>query len=219
MALSAPEAPFRRRLRLPRQCLLVAVPLLVGPACAPKVLKFEVTPSHVCARTPVKLDMQVVGTPSVTINPPLTEQAGHTYVPITTTHFVLSVLRWPHKPCGSEAEVKVMPGNPAEPDEITASVACETDKLIGTVPRPPAEWDPRLKVTTVESGEDREVLVTHEGRSARLTPASPTTNAFDGTSPGGDWTLSSPLKAAERCEANRPPPNLLNVAAQMRCGN
>lgn len=219
MALFAPEARFKRRLRLRWQCLLMAVPLLAGPACASKVLKFEVAPSHVCAGTPVKLDVLVVGTPSLTISPPLTEQAGHTYLPTTTTHFVLSVRRWPRKPAGSEVQVKVMPGNHAEPDEITASVVCQTDKLLGTVVRRPAEWDSRLRVTTLESGEEREVLVTHEGRSARLTPASPTTNAFDGTSPGGDWTLSSPLKAGERCRASPPPPSLLNVAAQVRCGN
>lgn len=197
----------------------MAVALLFGPACAAKVLKFEVAPSHVCAGTPVKLDMQVVGTPSVTTDPPLTEQAPHTYMPTTTTHFVLKVRRWPRKPVGSEAEVKVMPGHPAEPDEITASVVCQTDKLLGSVVRPPAEWDSRLRVTTVESGEEREVLVTHEGRSARLTPGNPTTSVFDGTSPGGEWTLSSPLEAGESCGASPPPPNLLNVAAHVRCGN
>lgn len=218
MASSAAQAdgrPPRQALRL----LLLGVALLGAPACAPKVLKFEVTPSHVCSGTPVKLNIQVAGTATITTTPALPHQPGQTYIPTTTTHFVVSVSRWPRKPAGSETEVKVMPGNPAEPDEITANVSCQADKVAGTVPRTASEWDTRLKVTTVESGEDREVLVTHEGRSARLTPQSPTTTAFDGTSPGGDWNLSSPLKGGEKCGASPAPPSLLNVSAHVRCGN
>lgn len=182
-------------------------------------MRFDVIPSHACSGTPVRLELRVAGTPTITTEPSLAEQADHTYVPTATTHFVLSVRRWPGKPAGSETEVKVMPGEPAEPDEITAQVRCEADQLTGTVPRAVREWDPRLRVTTVESGEEREVIVSHEGRSARLTPESPSTNAFDGTSPGGDWILTSPLRSGERCGASPPPPNLLNISAQVRCGS
>lgn len=191
--------------------------ILLGPGCGAKVLKFDLVPNHVCAGTPVKLDMQVVGTPTVSTSPPLPQQPGLVYVPTTTTRFVLSVRRWPRKPIGSETEVKVMPGSPAEADEITANVTCSGDRLSGTVDRSPSAWDPRLKVTTVESGEEGEVLVSHEGRSARLTPASPTTDAFAGTSPGGAWTVSSTLPPGQRCDDH--PPDILNIAAQVRCGS
>ena len=218
MALRAADCESGRRAG--RWPPLVVFGLVFGPwGCAPKVIKFEVTPSHACSGTPVRLEMRVVGTPTITTDPSLAEQAPHQYVPTTTTHFVVSVRRWPGKPAGSETEVKVMPGEPGEPDEITANVNCQADNLAGTVARPAHDWDPRLRVTTVESGEDREVLVSHEGRSARLTPDSPSTNAFDGTSPGGDWILSSPLRSGERCGASPPPPNLLNISAQVRCGS
>lgn len=218
MAFSVSHCSSARR-RWRRVSILALATL--ASACAAKVNRFAVVPSHVCAGTPVKLDMEVVGTPTITIDPPLEHHTGQRYVPQTTTHFVVSVLRrWPlNSKAGSETEVKVMPGTPAEPDEITANVVCQDDKVIGALPRSPAEWDPRLKVSTVESGEDREILVSHEGREARLTPQSPTTTAFDGTSPGGAWTVSSPLRSGERCGASPAPPSLLNVSAQVRCGN
>jgi hypothetical protein len=196
---------------------LLLAALATAAGCAPKIARFTVTPSHVCAGTPVKLEARVTGTPTLTIDPPLPEQPGHIYVPQATTHFVISVKRWPtKKPKGSEAEVRVFPGGP---DEVTAKVRCENGVVSGTQRRDPMEWDPRLQVTLVESGEDREVTVTHDGRSARLTPQAPTTSAFEGTSPGGDWTISSPLRSGETCDAAGGLPANLNVSAEVRCGS
>jgi hypothetical protein len=195
----------------------LALSAAIAPGCAPTITRFTVTPSHVCAGTPVTLDARVTGTPTLTIEPPLREQPGHIYVPEATTHFVISVKRWPNKkPKGSEAEVRVFPG---QPDEVTAKVRCENGVVSGTQRRDPTEWDPRLQVTVVESGEDREVTVTHAGRTARLTPQARATSAFEGTSPGGDWTISSPLRAGETCDAAEAGPANLNVSAEVRCGS
>lgn len=207
---------FRRDAYLPS--ILAAATMAFG--CTASVNRFAVVPSHVCAGTPVKLEMDVLGSPTITVDPPLEQQAGETYVPETTTHFVLSVRRWPlGSRAGSETEVKVMPGTPAQVDEIAAAVICQDQKITGSLLRPQGEWDPRLRVTTVESGEDRDIVITHEGREGRVTPQNPTTTAFDGTSPGGAWTFSSPLGNGERCDGSRAPLNLLNVSAQVTCGN
>jgi hypothetical protein len=124
--------------------------------CAARVARFAVVPSHVCAGTPVKLEMDVLGSPTISVDPPLEQQAREIYLPETTTHFVVSVRRWPlGSRAGSETEVKVMPGTPAEADEITAAVICHDEKVTGSIVPPQGEWDPRLRVTTVESGEDR----------------------------------------------------------------
>ena len=219
LELVSPPIRHPSERRTHARALVLAVVAAAGVACAAKVARFDIVPSHVCAGTSVKLDMQVKGTPSVTVSPPLPQEPGQTYIPMTTTRFLLKVRRWPLKPVGSEAEVKVMPGDPPEPDEITASVTCQANKVAGSVQRPAFEWDPRLRVTTVESGEDREISISHAGRSATLTPQNPTTNVFAGTSPSGDWTLRSPLKPGEECGADLAPPNLLNVSAQVRCGN
>jgi hypothetical protein len=200
-------------------CALLVVALASAAGCAPKIHRFTVTPSHVCAGTPVTLDAQVTGTPTLTIDPPLAEQPGHVYVPQATTHFVVSVRRWPSKKrAGSETEVRVFPGT-GDPDEITAKVRCDGGTVSGTQSRDAREWDPRLQVTVVESGEDREVTLAHAGRTARLTTQAPTTRAFEGTSPGGDWTISSPLRPGETCESGAAMPTNLNVSAELRCGS
>jgi hypothetical protein len=204
--------------RIRQLCALILTAAAVT-TCAPKIHRFTVTPSHVCAGTPVKLDAQVTGTPTLTIDPPVAEQPASVYRPHVTTHFVISVKRWPSKkPAGSEAEVRVFPA-PGAPDEVTAKVRCDGATVSGTLTRDTAEWDSRLQVTVVESGEDREVMVSHAGRTARLTPEAPATHAFEGTSPGGDWTISSPLRPGETCGAGAAIPANLNVSAELRCGS
>jgi hypothetical protein len=201
------------------QLWLLVLAAAIGAGCAPKIHRFTVTPSHTCAGTPVTLDAQVTGTPTLTVDPPLPEQPGRVYVPQVTTHFVISVKRWPSKkPAGSEAEVRVFPGTRG-PDEVTAKVRCQGGTVSGTVPRDTIQWDPRLQVTVVESGEDREITVSHAGRTAGLTPQAPTTRAFEGTSPGGDWTISSPLRPGEACGSGAVLPTSLNVSAELRCGS
>jgi hypothetical protein len=208
---------------MPRQLIrpLCALSLTAGIsiACAPKIARFTVTPSHICAGTAVKLDAQVTGKPTLTVDPPAAVQPGNVYRPQVTTHFVISVKRWPSKkPAGSEAEVRVLPV-PGEPDEVTAKVRCDGTLVSGTLGRDASEWDPRLQVVLVETGEDRELTVTHAGRTARLTREAPSTRAFEGTSPGGEWTISSPLPAGQTCASAATIPVNLNVSAQVRCGS
>ena len=202
-----------------RPCALLVLVFASAAGCVPKVHRFTVTPSHVCAGTAVTLDAQVTGTPTLTVDPPLAEQPGHVYVPQATTRFVISVKRWPaKKAAGSEAEVRVFPGT-GDPDEVTAKVRCAGGTVSGTLARDAIEWDPRLQVTKVESGEDREVTVSHAGRSARLTPEAPSTRTFEGTSPGGEWTISSPLRPGEACDSGAALPTNFSVAAELRCGS
>jgi hypothetical protein len=208
--------PTWRRARILCAAVLVAT---LTSACTAKVGRFVVKPSHTCAGTPVTLDMSVTGKATVTTDPPLEPVSRRTYQPRTTTHFVVAVEWWlPPSKDGSETEVTVMPGDPPRQDELTANVACQGGVLVGTLLRSVDEWDPRLTVETVESGEDRDVTVRHEGRQAHLTPRQPSTRIFEGTSPAGEWIMSSPLLGHERCGSTPPPPNLLNVSAVVTCG-
>jgi hypothetical protein len=130
--------------------------------------------------------MDVLGSPTISVDPPLEQQAGETYPPETTTR-------------------------------ITAAVICHDEKVTGSIVRPQGEWDPRLRVTTVESGEDRDIATTHEGREGRVTPQSPTTPSM--VLHCGTWTFSSPLRNGEGCDGSPAPLNLLNVSAQVTCRN
>jgi len=55
------------------QTLMLVMAALLS-ACAAQVNRFTIVPSHVCRGTPVKLDIQVVGTPTITTNPSLQQQ-------------------------------------------------------------------------------------------------------------------------------------------------
>ena len=201
--------------RTPRVFALLLGTLLAG-ACSAKVHHVVASPSHVCAGTPIVLDVKVTGRKTLTIDPALEPDGRSIYRPQTSTRFMVTAKSClPPGTDGGEAGVTVL--SPDEPDEITANVVCQGGELIGTVPRPPAEWDPRLRVRTIESGESRAISIRHAGREARLTPQMPTTRAFEGTSPGGDWILSSPLVGSERCGGNPPPPDILNVQVQVAC--
>ncbi len=168
----------------------------------------------------MRLDLKVNGQPSVTSEPPLPSPGDHVYLPTTTTRFHLTVRRWLQKDAVSETEVRVMAGAlDAEPDEISIPVTCQENRLVGSLERLPAEWDRRLRVARVESGEDRELRIVHEGREARLSPQDPATSAFADTGAAGTWAVSAPLGPAERCDATPAPPDLLTIAAHLRCGS
>lgn len=192
---------------------LTAAALLACIGCAPKVHRFEVTPSHICPGTPVQLHVEVTGKPTVTTQPPIHAQPTGVYVPATNTHFTLQVRRWFRKK-GSETEVVVVPS----PDEITVYVQCVSGKLIGTLlDRKIPDWDPRLKVTTVETGAERELVVKHADREARLTPAQPSTDAFKGTSPAGPWTIEAALLAGEICASSDALPHRFFLTSGTAC--
>jgi hypothetical protein len=183
-------------------------------ACAPKIHNFEALPNHICPGTSVKLDVQVTGNATVTNDRSLQPQPDGTYAPTETTRFSLKVSRSFRKK-GSEAGVEVMPN----PDEITVSVKCEGNLLRGSlVDRLPVAFDARLKVTTLETGADRELSITHEGREARISPEKPSTTVFDGTSPAGPWAVSAPLLPGEKCGSAPEPPHRFILSAGTRCG-
>src|SRR5262245_24368485 len=141
---------------LARARLLAFVPALL-PACAPKIARFTVVPHHLCSGTPVGVDWEVTGSPRLTTAPPIAPQADRTYAPTATTVFTLEVRRWPGKPKTSQTEAKVVQGTAAGPeaDEIPFNLKCEAGALVGTLERPPADWDARIRVGALESGEDR----------------------------------------------------------------
>jgi len=202
--------------------LLLAALMWGASACEPNVRRFSVVPHHVCTGTPVMLAWEVAGCPTVTTDPPLKPRSGRTYIPTTTTAFTLTARRWPRKPKASQTEAKVYDSaaTSPHPDEMPFSMTCRGDSIVGTLERPLAEWDSRLLVATVQSGEDRTVTLGHDGRAATLTALNPTTDTFDGTTLGGTWTVSAPLLASESCDgtAHRPT-DLILVTAYARCAN
>ena len=192
-------------------------------ACAPTISRFEVTPHAVCAGTPVEIEWKVSGgSAKLTTDPPLRSQSDKTYMPTTTTRFTLTVEPLMGKPKSRETEATVYTRIADEPQssEIAFMTPCQGGRIIATAERPLEEWDPRLRVGRVETSEERDVTLSHEGRQATLTAREPGTQVFDGTQLAGTWTLAIPLLPNESCDGTGSlPPDLFIVTAQLRCGD
>lgn len=192
-------------------------------ACAPTISRFTATPHEVCPGTPVQIAWRVSGgSAKLTTDPPLSSQSDESYVPTTTTQFILTVEPLLGKPKSRETEATVYTGIAGEPQpsEIAFMPPCQRGGVVATAERPLAEWDPRLTVGWVETNEERDLTLSHEGRQATLTAGQPGTQAFDGTQLAGTWSLVIPLLPSESCDGTGDlPPDLFIVTAHVRCGN
>lgn len=192
-------------------------------ACAPTIRQFEVTPHAVCPGTPVAITWKVRGgSAKLTTVPPLRSQSNETYIPATTTRFILTVEPFLGEPKSRETEATVYTPIPDEPltSEIAFTPPCQRDRIVAKAERPFEEWDPRLTVGRVETSEARDLTLSHEGRQATLTARESGTETFDGTQLAGTWTLEIPLLPNERCdEPGNLPPDLFIVTAHLRCGD
>ena len=202
---------------------LVALAAVAWFSCAPKVHQFHVDPHDICPGTPVIVSWNVEGGhASVRGAPPLDPQSGHTYVPLASMKFILTVKPVIGKAILKEAAVKVFSGNASspEPDRIGFEPRCSGATIVQEIERPISEWDQKLVVGALESTGSREITVEHEGRHATLTPQAPSTETFDGTRLAGRWRISSPLLLSEGCDGTgQKPPRVVILTAHVRCGN
>ena len=98
--------------------------------------------------------MRVTGKATVTTDPPLEPVSRRTYQSGRRPTSVVAVEWWlPPSKDGSETEVTVMPGDPRGRTSSPPTSRCQGGVLVGTLLRSVDEWDPRLTVETVESGE------------------------------------------------------------------
>ena len=192
-------------------------------ACAPTISRFSATPHEVCPGTPVQIAWRVSGgSAKLTTDPPLRSRSDETYIPTTTTQFILTVEPLLGKPKSRETEATVYTGISGEPQpsEIAFTAPCQRGSVVATAERPIAEWDPRLTVGWVETDEERHLTLSHEGRQATLTAGQPGTQVFDGTKLAGTWSLDVPLLPTESCDGTSAlPPDLFIVTAHVRCGD
>jgi hypothetical protein len=195
---------------------------VIATGCAPKVVRFDVVPTHVCEGTPSLASWEISGRPELSTAPglqPLPGQ-GPRYQVTEDTVFTLQAKRWPRKPDVSESEVKFHRTPPPVKELVVVKLACEGRNLVGVLPRPAAEWDPKILLETVASDGTREVRVDHEGRHATLTVATPSTDAFRGATMAGVWQVMTPLSPNERCgDPASAPPGRIILTTHFACGN
>ena len=195
--------------------------LLVFAGCAPKIARFDVLPVHVCEGTPSVVTWEISGSPELTTSPVIQPLPGQplSYQATEDTIFTLHVTRWPYQnPEVSETEVRVHRTPPPVREPIAFTMNCEGSSLVGILPRPATQWDPRIQLETVASDGSREMTVEHEARSAVLTASAPGSSAFQGATMAGTWKLTTPLGANERCgDPGAAPPARIILTTQFMC--
>jgi hypothetical protein len=195
--------------------------LLDIAGCAPKITRFDVLPVHVCEGTPSTVTWDISGSPELKTAPPIQPLQGEPlrYQPTEDTLFTLRVTRWPYpNPQVSETEVIVHRTPPLVSEPIAFQMQCEGNSLVGILPRPATQWDPKIRLDTVASDGSREVTVEHEGRSATLAASAPSSSVFQGAPMAGTWKVITPLGASERCgDPAAAPPARIILTARLMC--
>jgi hypothetical protein len=206
--------------KLARGCC--AALLILGVAgCAPKITRFDVLPVHVCEGTASAVTWEISGSLELMTTPAIQPLQGEPlrYQATEDTVFTLRVTRWPYQnPQVSETEVIVYRTPPLVSEPIAFQMQCDGSSLIGILPRPATQWDPRIRLETVASDGSREITVEHEGRSSTLTASAPSSTAFQGAPMAGTWQLTTPLSANERCgDPGAAPPARIILTTHLMC--
>ena len=198
-----------------------ALLLLSVAGCAPQISRFDVLPDHVCEGTPSAVTWEISGSPELTTTPAIQPLPGEPlrYQAIEDTVLTLRVTRWPYSnPQVSETEVIVYRTPPPVREPVAFQMQCEGTSLVGVLPRPATQWDPKIRLETVASDGSREITIEHEGRSATLTSSAASSNAFQGTPMGGAWKVTTPLGPNERCgDPAAGPPARIILTTRLMC--
>jgi hypothetical protein len=195
---------------------------VVALGCSPSIQSFRAEPNVVCNGSPTTLSWSASNEGSLSAVPAdaslgaVGETGTRAVTPTAPTTYRLTVKRlW--KSVSRDIGVEVVSA-PSEAKQIGASVAdpsttCEANTLALTVTAPASDWDSHIHVSSVAlvAGVNRTYLVEHAGRSASITPGSPST-AFAGLPVQGSWRLSTPLGPSEACGRNVPRSLLIDVS-------
>jgi len=198
-----------------------ALLLLSVAGCAPQISRFDVLPVHVCEGTPSAVTWEISGSPELTTTPAIQPLPGEPlrYQAIEDTVLTLRVTRWPYSnPQVSETEVIVYRTPPLVREPVAFQMQCEDNSLVGILPRPATQWDPKIRLETVASDGSREITIEHEGRSATLAASTLSSNAFQGTPMAGAWKVTTPLGPNERCgDPAAAPPARIILTTHLMC--
>jgi hypothetical protein len=197
---------------------------VAATSCSAHIKEFTVLPHEICKGTIVVAAWKASGgRGKVATEPPLEQRAQRTYLPAETTTFVLTVKPLIGKADQKPNEVTVFSATSSDPEPDGLSfegLTCANGFVTGTADRPFTEWDAKLSVSSVGSGDGREVAVTHESHTATLTAQTPATAEFKGTKLGGTWTVRVPLLPSEKCDGSgAKPPDVVIITAQVYCGS
>jgi hypothetical protein len=198
---------------------------LIGLSGCAEIRTFTVTPHDICPGTSVKTDWDISGKPKLTTTPPLAPQSERVYVPTSDTDFTLTAKALLNKKTAPPNTVTLYTGTPSAPKEMPQPLVFRTTCVDGVVIAAETllaeDWDPKLAVATITSGEDRDITIEHDGKQATFTAQNPTSSGLTGTKMVGMWRITVPLKPGESCSGSNPPTELNKIVLSpfLYCGS
>jgi hypothetical protein len=202
--------------------------LLVAGAtagCAARIDRFTAMPAEVCTGGTTTLTWSARGTTFLTADPSgpdspgtaperVPSQGARTFTVSKTSRFRLQAQRRYSRarPAFAFQEVVVVPGlrdQATRTEPLYARTeACEEGRLVARARVPADEWPDAIRVTRVSARGQGPLRILHEGKMALVRPPLDT-DAFQGTSLGGEWRIE--LETPDgRCD-RAPPAVILNA--------
>lgn len=181
--------------------LPAALSLLAFGCCAPKIVRFEASPSHLASGAATTLRWEAKGAATLSATPPTdhdgpVDAAGELSLVVTApTIFRLDVTQ-----CGStvhaEQSITVEAGAPSCCTAEPGTLACEAGGVVATVTLSKEDWG-ALRVGSVR-GRILPLTIDHAGRSGDVGPGI-ATDAFRGTTYAGLWRFHYRTPAGRAC--------------------
>lgn len=181
--------------------LPAALLALASVSCAPKIVRFEASPSHVAPGASTTLRWEAKGAATLSATPPTdhdgpVDAAGELSLVVTApTTFRLEVTRR-RSTVHAEQSITVEAGAASCCTAEPGTLACETGGVVATLTLSEGDWG-ALRVGSVR-GRTLPLTIDHAGRSADVDPGT-ATEAFRGTTYAGLWRFHYRTPAGRAC--------------------
>jgi hypothetical protein len=179
--------------------LYLVLIFLVFTSCKPAITSFTVTPLVITGDQKVKIDLDVKGEPSLEFNEHLSVDS------VQLLEFTLIASK-----AGKEARktVQVQKLKSLAPVEIAfATSSLDGDMVLATGENNNNQWR-NFQVVSVSSPMSRDIMVTHDGRSATLKSDGSVSLDLSGTMAGGQWSFKTRLTPGEKADSTKIPQEL-----------
>lgn len=208
---------------------VVVIPLMVFWAgCAPKILRYSVSPQVVCGRAPVSVSWRALGASALrTTLRSASRQPGSPIV----EDYTLVVIRGNRTPtetdhtcnlsdiaagesarCGrSVVQRRQVQRYPAQVvDTLGEAVTLHGDSLAIHVSLGANFTAAGVRITGISNIMRRPLRVEHAGHTAVVAADNDAvSHEFDGVSPGGEWRISTAMTPIEQADPSREPRGLV----------
>ena len=182
-------------------------------SCAPKIIKFDVTPLTISKDDSVFVTWKVRGKP-ILIEHDKTPLDSSNPTGMYFKEFTL-VAQKNNKEAKQKKQVTVLPAE--SKDVIIFNTILNGDTLIAKGISNPELWNNNFQVSSIASASGRPIFAMHENKTAVLNASGIFSGAFEGTPVSGYWELKSLLTPKEKKDMSLAPATLrINITVQYK---